>query len=102
VRRPRRSTITMSAADYLKLAAGRLNVMDATIRAALKVGGNTGYALKFAEIFSRLGCARAARRSSTPSAPQPVFPRYRLLRAASAYAPTRWANCAGPRRLRAR
>src|SRR5512136_2088293 len=45
------TTITMSSDDYLKLAAGRLNVMDAYNKGRVKVGGNTSYALKFAEIF---------------------------------------------------
>ena len=45
------TTITMSADDYLKLAAGRLNVMDAYNKGRVKVRGSTGYAQKFVEIF---------------------------------------------------
>jgi putative sterol carrier protein len=49
---PRADTsITMSADDYLELAAGKLNAVDAYNRGQIKVGGNLEYARKFVELF---------------------------------------------------
>jgi putative sterol carrier protein len=44
-------SITLSAENYLKLAAGTLNVMSAYRQGQLQVGGNTQLALKFTELF---------------------------------------------------
>src|SRR5512137_2302358 len=65
------TTITMSADDYLKLAAGRLSVMDAYNKGRVKIGGSTSYAQKFVEIFPPWA-ALVPPDAPPTSAPQPV------------------------------
>lgn len=43
--------ITMSTENYLKLAAGRLDIRSAFQQGQLRVGGNQHLALRFAEVF---------------------------------------------------
>lgn len=70
------TTITMSTEHYLKLAAGKLNAVDAYNRGQIKVGGNLDYALKFVELFppwaSRVLPEESPAPAPPPSAPEPA------------------------------
>jgi putative sterol carrier protein len=69
------TTITMSTDAYLKLAAGQLNVMDAYHKGQVAVKGNTGYALKFAELFPPWAALVPPDAPPTPPAtPPPASP----------------------------
>ncbi len=67
-------SITMSVENYLKLAAGNLNVMAAYQQGQIQVGGNPQLALKFTELFSpwasRVGQAPAS--APPPPSPEPT------------------------------
>ncbi len=65
------TTITMSTGDYLRLAAGKLNAVDAYNRGQIKVGGNLEYARKFVELFPPWASRVAP---DEPPAPSPAPP----------------------------
>jgi putative sterol carrier protein len=68
---PRADTgITMSTDDYLRLADGNLNAVDAYNKGQIKVSGNLDYARKFVELFPPW----ASRVAPPPSAPPPPGP----------------------------
>jgi len=75
---PRRAdtTISMSTADYLKLAKGALNVTDAYQSGYLKVNGNLNNALNFVEYFppwaAYLGKDCETDNEATPEESSPV------------------------------
>lgn len=67
------ATISMSADNYFKLAAGQLNVMTAYQQNQVQVNGNVQLALKFSEIFKPWAALVEQPTPVTP-APQPQPP----------------------------
>ena len=65
------TSITLSTDQYLKLAAGKLNGVDAYNRGQIQVSGNTAYALKFVELFPAWASLLAP---EAPPAPSPAPP----------------------------
>ncbi len=70
------TTVTMSTEQYLKLAAGELDAVDAYNKGQIKVSGNLEYARKFIEIFppwaSRVAPDVPPEPSPTPPTPEPT------------------------------
>jgi putative sterol carrier protein len=66
------TTITMSTDDYLRLAAGKLNAVDAYNQGQIKVGGNLEYARKFVELFPPWASRVPPPPPSPPSSPGPT------------------------------
>jgi putative sterol carrier protein len=68
---PRADTgITMSTDDYLRLAGGKLNAVDAYNKGQIKVSGNLDYARKFVELFPPW----TSRVAPPPPGPAPAEP----------------------------
>jgi putative sterol carrier protein len=67
------TTISMSVDNYLKVAAGQLQLVAAVQQGQIKVSGNTQLALKFAELFPAWASLVPAEPKPTPT-PGPTPP----------------------------